>query len=143
MSEDQPLLTGKDRGSIFDAITPAMMLRALLFGRRRSYEAAPGYWMVRKAKGGADVPAAIIRHHTTFEPGEPDNAMDRSPFLAAYIAGEPVGIDEVWLWREREIEEWEYRHAIADLEWLRRYKPNDPKVKFRKPVDWQQIDMPF
>jgi hypothetical protein len=140
---DEPLLTGKARGSIFDAITPAMLQFALARPGLRRPQPEPGFWMIRKAPRAAPVPAAIIRYHTTSEPGEPENRMDRSPFLVAYIAGRPVPLIEVWHWREREIEEWEYRHAVDDLEWLRRYRPGDPKVQSKKPVDWRRVEMPF
>jgi hypothetical protein len=133
---DAPL-TGKDRGSIFDAMTPAMLDRALLFNRRHS-RPEPGFWLVRRSKGGAWVPAAIILFHTTSEPGQPDNVMERSPFLAAFIEGKPAALDEVWLRRGREIEEWEYRHAVDDQDWLRRHRPGDARANSYRPVDWRQ-----
>ena len=102
----------------------------------------PGFWLVRLAKGGPQAPAAIVRVHTTAEPGNPSNAMERSPFLAAFIAGEPVDLDAVWLLRGEPITEAEYRFRVADIEHAKAWRPDDPRGKPREAVDWQTV-LPF
>lgn len=102
-----------------------------------------GYWLVRLVKKGPLVPAAIIREHTTAEPGNPTNKMERSPTLAAYIAGNPCDIDKVWLRRGAPISEAEYKYQVADGEWARSYAPNDPKAEPNKPIDLLKSRTPF
>lgn len=103
----------------------------------------PGFWLMKLRKGAPEVPAAIMWVHTTHEPGNPDNLMERSPFLAAFIAGEPVSLNRVWESRGRPISETEYRYLLADLEWVRQYAPTDPKANPRQKVDLSTMAPPF
>ena len=73
--------------------------------------------MIKLGKDRPEVPACIRLIQTRAEPGNPDNAMIRSPSLAAFIAGKPVGLDEVWTVRGRGITEAEYERALNDLQW--------------------------
>lgn len=109
---------------------------------RRIDRPEPGFWMIRLVKGGPLVPAAIMRVQTTQDPetGEP---MERSSFLAAFINGEPVDIDAVWLTRGTEITEAEYRFRVADAEWARRHAQFDPIANPRRRVDLAAIALPF
>lgn len=146
------MLTGKDRGSIFDAITPRQLELALhrkiltdvLAGKpRRVIE--PGYWLIRL--GGYKTPAvpACIRWvHTTHEPGLPENVMERSRFLAAFIKDEPVGFDEV-LGRhlEKEITADEYRYHVDNARWAKAYAPREAMTRPRQRVDWFDQPPPF
>lgn len=109
---------------------------------RKMLEPQPGFWLVRPARGAPLVPAAIMRVLTTHEPGDPSNAMERSPFLAAFIAGEPVDLDAVWLRRGEPIGESEYRFRIADLAHAKAWRSGDPLAEPRRAVDWQTV-MPF
>ena len=61
-----------------------------MIAQRRMDRPEPGFWLVRLAKGAPQVPACIRVVQTLAEPGDPLNLMDRSPFIAAFIAGEPV-----------------------------------------------------
>jgi hypothetical protein len=94
------------RGSLFDAMSPAMLAAAIarrLLGPRPVVDwPQPGYWMIRLVSGGPEVPACICVVQTLHEPGIPENLMERSPFLAAFILGKPAGLDEVWKRRGRE-----------------------------------------
>ena len=109
---------------------------------RKMLDPQPGFWLVRLAKGAPQVPAAIVRVHTTAEPGNPANLMERSPFLAAFVAGEPVDLDAVWQRRGEPITEAEYNFRIADLEHAKAWRPDDPRGKPREAVDWQNV-LPF
>lgn len=102
-----------------------------------------GYWLIRLAKGGPLVPASIQRIHTTFEPGNPQNEMDRSPFLAAFINGNPVSLEEVWHRKGQPISKEEYLFQLADSAWVRDYAPNDPKANPKKAVDFSTLPIPF
>jgi hypothetical protein len=77
----------------------------------------PGFWLIKLVKNGPPVPACIRWVQTTHEPGNADNPMERSRFLAAEINGQPVDIDRVWLVRGREIDGGEYRYRCAVTDW--------------------------
>lgn len=98
--------------------------------------------MVVLVKGGPRVPAAIMRVHTTAHPetGEP---MDRSPFLAAFIAGEPVALDDVWLKRGTEITAAEYHYQTATAIWAKAHAPHEPAARPREAVDPLTVQLPF
>lgn len=112
---------------------------------RQTLKPEVGRWLVRLGKNTPRVPAAIMWVETTAEPGEPQNDMHgtRSPFLAAFIAGEPVGLDEVWLRRGEPISELEYRFQIADGIHAKAFRPGDPKAEPRKQIDLMQVPLPF
>ncbi len=103
----------------------------------------PGYWLMRLVSGGPRVPTAIVIVHTTREPGEESNRMDRSPFIAAFIAGEPVAVDEVWLRRGEQITEADYRFRVAEAAWCREFAPDEPIAQPRKRIDLMQARLPF
>jgi hypothetical protein len=116
-----------------------------------------GYWLVRERLGfnkwGPPLPAAIMRVHTTVEPGQPTNRMERSPFLAAFVGGEPVSIyslqQETHTYgnriyrREREISESDYRFRLADLEWSKQHAPHEPQARPREALNLLQATLPF
>lgn len=102
-----------------------------------------GYWLIRLVKGGAEVPAAIIRHHTRYEPGNVLNAMERSSFLAAYIGGEEVPLDNVWLRRGRVIGRAEYEFRIAEGAWVKEHAPQEPAATPATPIDLLSVKPPF
>jgi hypothetical protein len=103
----------------------------------------PGFWMIRLVKGGPEVPARIFRYVTTHEPGNPDNAMERSPSLVAEIAGEPTELDDVWLRSGRAIDEAEYRFQVADHAHAREWRPRDAKSQPRRAIDLMATALPF
>src|SRR5215204_721062 len=109
-----------------------------------------GYWLARVRVGpgkyGPLTPAAIVIEHTTSEPGVADNVMERSPFYAAYLGGEPVSIwtllqrshtaPERFVRLEVDITREEYRYRLADLNHARDYRPTDPAGRPKNAVDW-------
>lgn len=103
----------------------------------------PGYWLIRLARGAPLVPACIRLIHTTSEPGNPDNAMERSPFLAAFVSDEPVDMDRVWLTRGEPIPKIEYLYKCADAAWAKEHAQDEPAANPRKPVDLLQSPLPF
>jgi hypothetical protein len=99
-----------------------------------------GWWLVKYRRYTAEVPAAIW--WCPHEPGNPDNILE-VPVLAAEIAAEPVDPLSVWTMRKRPIGEAEYRYRVADQAWLRRARPDDPKVAHRQPVNLKTMRSPF
>ncbi len=114
-----------------------------MIAARQIARPAPGFWLLRQVKGGPLVPAAIVVLRTTAEPDEPDNIMDRSPFIAAFIAGEPVGLDDVWFRRGEAITKREYEFRVADLRWAQQHAPDEPQAQPRKRIDLMTARMPF
>ncbi len=99
----------------------------------------PGFWMVKLAKGGVDVPARIFRETCAAEPGDPENRMERPAFLVAEILGEVATLDDVWLRRGRAIEAAEYRFQVADFAHAQAWRPHDPKHAPRAAVDLSSL----
>ena len=102
---------------------------------------APGYWLIRLVKNGPPVAASIRWVETTVEPGVPENDMagTRSRFLVAYINGEPVDIDRVWLVRGHPIDAAEYRYRCAVTDWAIQHAPETPEATPTKRVDLARI----
>ena len=94
-----------------------------------------GWWLMTLTRNGPRVPACIQMVHTVFEPGAESNRMERSPFLAAFIAGEPVSVDEVWLRRGVPITRDEYNFRLADLAWAKQHAPEEPIAQPRQRID--------
>ena len=103
----------------------------------------PGYWLMKLGKGTVESPCSIQLEQTTHEPGNPENVMDRSPFLVARINGEPVDIELVWERSGRAITKAEYLYHIADAEWLRQHQPDHPKANPTQKVDFLKVPLPF
>jgi len=104
---------------------------------------APGFWRIRLIKDGPFVAAAIVRHHTTYEPGNVLNAMDRSPILTGYIDGEMCDPMKVWLRYGDPIDEREYQFLIRDSAWAKQNFPSDPKAAPRRAVDFSTLQIRF
>lgn len=104
---------------------------------------APGFWLIRCVPKGPWAPAAIMRLNTSSEPGQPDNLMDRSSFLAAFISGQPVALADVWLRRGRIITRAEYNRAVAEIGEAVRANVYDPRCQPWKPVDISALPLPF
>jgi hypothetical protein len=140
---------GTVRGSIFDAMTPAMLDRAILLRRRdrlrerRLNWPEPGHWLIRFGRDRPAVPACIRWVHTTHEPGLPENPMERSPFLAAFIIEEPAGLDEVWDRKGEPITEAEHRYHVDNARWAKAYAPREAIARPRQRVDWSTQPPPF
>jgi len=105
----------------------------------------PGHWLVRLVKGGPSVPACIRWCETTVEPGEPSNLMHgtRYRFLAAFINGDPVPLDRVWLTRGTPIDRAEHDFRVADTNWAMTNAPAEPAARPTERVDLRQTSIPF
>lgn len=110
---------------------------------RRIDRPEPGHWLVRLVRGGPLVPARIFWAQTTHEPGNPENLMERSPFLAAEVGGDVVEVDSVWHRRGTPITEAEYRYRLAEMQWATEHAPAEAIAKPRQPVDFTAIPLPF
>jgi len=110
---------------------------------RRLTAVEPGHWMIRLHRRGIPTPAAIMWLHTTAEPGEPKNVMERSPFLGAFIAGEPARIEDVWHRRGKPIDADEYEYQVALVRYCREHDPSAPEANPRLPVDLRNVPSVF
>lgn len=106
---------------------------------RRIDKPEPGFWMLRLKKGGVEVPAAIKRVQTAFEPGNPTNLMDRSPFMAAFIRDEVVALPEVWERRGRAVTETEYEYQLRIAGWAKTTTERTPLARPEVSVDLSAI----
>lgn len=106
---------------------------------RRLGHPEPGFWMIRLAKNGPEVPAAVKRLQTTYEPGNPTNLMERSPFIAAFIRGEVVAPARVWETRGRSISELEYEYQLRLARWANVTDEITPLAEPTKAVDLNAI----
>ena len=102
-----------------------------------------GWWMIRLGRGKPEVPACIQYERTTFEPGEPDNLMDRSAILTARVSGEIVPWERVWHSNGRRISHSEYLYQLADAAHAREHRPDDPKANPHKAIDLLTVPIPF
>jgi hypothetical protein len=102
---------------------------------------APGYWLMRFVRLGPWVPCAIMRLRTQHEPGNEDNKMERSPFLAAYISGEVVALEDIAHRRGRRIAPEEYWQAVGEIQRARARNEYDPRLHPRKPVNLGAINV--
>lgn len=110
---------------------------------RRIDRPKPGFWLLRLVKGGPDVAACILRLQTRHEPGEPQNQMERSPFLAAFINGEPVDLAAVWERRGRAITEAEHCYRVALTDWAIQNAPHEPAARPTEAINHMTAPVPF
>jgi len=123
------------------------------------------YWLVRVRLGrkpnktvqwGPLTPAAIIRLQTRHEPGEASNAMDRSPYYAAFLAGEPIDLIELWALQmstevttrriiqiDRVLTRREYERLLGEIAGARRADRYLPMAVPFQPVRADQVEIPF
>ena len=126
---------GPEDGALMDALIDGFA------DEINSWRPGPGYYLIKLAKGGAEVPAAVIQHET--EPGNPTNHLDM-PFAQSYLNGEPV--EDKVLRRARfvrNIDAREYHFLVRDFQWLRENAPDDPRAKPREAVDLSKVAIPF
>lgn len=98
-----------------------------------------GYWAIKLAKGAVEVGACIQYERTHFEPGNPENLMDRSAILTARVNGEIVPLDRVWLTRGRVVDKAEYDWLVADRAWAKKHRPDSPEANPSKKIDWKTV----
>ena len=103
----------------------------------------PGHWLVRLVKNGPRIPAAIVRHCTIMEPGNPLNKMDRSGFLVGYINGEIVDPGRVWEMRGEPISEAEYAFRCRDAAWAKEFAADEPAANANRPIDYLACKPPL
>ena len=94
-----------------------------------------GYWLTRMVRNGPYVCAAILRLQTRSEPDNPSNLMDRSPFMCAFLNGDPVDISTVWLRRGTPITGTEYAHRLRVSRRALQHAPDSPEANPKTPVD--------
>lgn len=138
-----PIPTGYDLDKIGNFVIPGQNpVLKRLFPFKNIPLPEPGFWLVRKHRLGPWCPAAIIRLQTQHEPGNPDNPMERSPFLAAFVSGEPVDIEDVWHTRGRRIAPPEYWNAVGEIRRARQRNEYDPRLYPRRPIKPSAIPVP-
>lgn len=108
----------------------------------------PIFRTVRLVKQGPLCPSVIMWLHTLYEPGEPSNSMDRSPFIAAYLSGElfdgpPARLYTMGRAGTEHISRAEYMRAVAEISSNRRANRFDPRCFPFDPVAVDQIPLPF
>lgn len=102
-----------------------------------------GWWLVRTSQKAPWCPACIRLIETWHEPGIPENRMQRSPHLAAFISGRPVATAEVWNRRGKVITREQYDSLIAEIKsnlFANRYEPRSTPYQ---PVDLSRVAIPF
>ena len=126
------------------------MNAALSIKSRNIGEPRPGFFKLRKVRGGPYVGARIV-HGPPTDPltGE---TLDRSWLWETWIDGalvrspspEPVkaGVFRVW-YHGSEIPEAEYRYLIDDREWCRRNAPQSPEATPDQAVDLESMKPVF
>lgn len=116
----------------------------------------PGFWLVRfrlaARKWGPATPACIVWLHTRNEPTEPSNAMERSPFLAAFVAGLPASVWDIQASAhttgrisrvERRISRAEYEAQMTEITAARRVNRYLPAAVPFQAVAVEHLPIPF
>lgn len=138
----RPIPAGYDQEKIGNYVVPDQNpILKRLFPFRNIPLPEPGYWLVRIHRKGPWNPAAILRLRTKHEPGNLDNRMERSPFLAAFISGEVVSLEDVWHRRGRPMLEVDYWDAVSEIEYARRMNEYDPRLHPNKPMQLGAISV--
>lgn len=112
-------------------------------------ERGPHFRVVRLVKRGPLCPLMIGWVQTLFEPGQPDNTMERSRHVAGYLSGEPVPNDELARLfasgkaGSRHITQAEYAGMVAEIASNRRAGRFDPRAHPYREVDVSQMPLPF
>lgn len=123
-------------GSILDTLGPTNRAPAKPVDRgaaRSISHPQPGYWLMRLVKAGPLVPAAIIKFETRYEPDS----------LAAFICGDQVPLDDVWLRRGEPITKEEYEFRVADQAWAKQWAPEEAQAKPDQPINLMTTPLPF
>lgn len=106
------------------------------FAARPISEARPGYFAVRRLRGGPQLPGIIYRPCSCSINGDDsgesihthkDDCDRFYPYLVAEVDGEAVDPDWLWLHGE-ELHEWQYRWLVDKVAYDRN-NPPEPKEK--------------
>lgn len=108
----------------------------------------PIFRTVRLVKRGPLCPSVVMWVATVHEPGAPDNLMERSPHIAAYLSGEvfdgpPARLYTMGKAGTSHITRAEYERAVAAISANRRANRFDPRCFPFDPVDVEQMPLPF
>ena len=114
---------------------------------RRIDQPVPGFYRMKRTKGGVWVPVLIWRPCRCTIGGEEDHAWrpecDRYPPLRALIdSQESVDPLPLWTWLHP-IAESEYRFLVDDHAWARQNAPNLPEADPKQAVDLDAIEPLF
>jgi hypothetical protein len=102
----------------------------------------PGFWLLRYHLRAPTVPAMIA--WCDWEPGDPENRMDRGYFAAAIagVACDPYQV--IACTDRREISRRLYRHLVAERHWAEEWKPDDAAaVHPRRRADLTKLEPIF
>jgi len=102
-----------------------------------------GWWLIRTSHRAPWCPARICIVDTWHEPGMPENRMERSPHMAAFISGQPVATAEVWNRRGRVITREQYDALIAEIRQNIAANRYDARTQPYRPVDLSRVEIPF
>lgn len=120
------------------------------FGKRFVGQPTVGFYRLRLVKGGPFVGARIL-YGPTPDPDDADNVMDRSPLWRGEVDGalepnpSPQPTDAVWRIYERgeRIDEATFRFLLAEADWCRSHRPDEPIADPRRPIDMMKTPTPF
>lgn len=103
----------------------------------------------RLVKRGPLCPFALMWVQTRHEPGNPENTMERSPHVAAWLSGEPVAVgDMARVYSTGKagsgpLSRGEYARLCAEIAANHRANRYDPRAHPWKPVVVDQLTIPF
>ncbi len=102
----------------------------------KTYSDGPqaGYFRVRLVRKGPWVAARVWLDDDRFEPGNPENRLDRSPIWRAEIGGREVEVERVGPYAQS-IEFSEYRYLLANADHAAKYRPASPEANPNQGVD--------
>jgi hypothetical protein len=93
-----------------------------------------GYYKVRQVRGGPWIAARIWLDDDRYEPGNPENRLDRSPILRAEIGGEEVEVERIGVYAET-IDVAEYQFLLASARHADKHRPESPEANPKQGVD--------
>ena len=103
----------------------------------------PGLYAITLVKGAVEVPVEV-RCEPTPDPGDPDNAMDRSAWWSIILADGTVHrgphLFPNWSITGRRIDRAEYDYLKADRQWAAAHGPHLPEATPDRPVDLASMD---
>lgn len=108
----------------------------------------PGFFRIRRTKGGVWTPVRIWRPCLCTIGGQDEehewtDACDRYPGLSALVDGwETVDPLEIWM-NCHPIEQAEYEFLVNDHAWARSNAPHLPEASPRRPVNLSDMDPLF
>lgn len=134
---------GADRGSRYGKLFRQAVAESVRdFWKENRHKIETGFWLVQLKRRGPWCPAAIMLIHTAYEPGNPTNLMERSPFLAAFVSGEPVDLEDVMSRRVHSITEDVYWRSCQEIDRARSLNVYDPRAHPRRAIKLAAMPLP-